>query len=247
MEKIRTIVVEDERMVRQLLIEYISKIPQLELVGEFNNPLEALNFLSTDTPDLMFLDIQMPDITGIELLESLPQKPLTVFTTAYSEHALKGYELGVFDYLLKPIVFTRFLQTINKVIKYYQEAKDVASMPHEESSDTGYKYVSTYTEYISVKANHHYYKINYSDLVYLESQREYVIFHTHDDEISCISSLKKLEMELPEEQFIRVHKSFIVSIKQIKSLYGNELTVGQSKIPVGLSYRNKVLEIFEKK
>ncbi|BDD10163.1 DNA-binding response regulator [Fulvitalea axinellae] len=245
MDKIKTIVVEDERLLRVLLVEYIEKTPQLELVGNFKNALEALEFLNREQVDLMFLDIQMPHLTGVEFLESLSVKPLTVFTTAYSEYAVKGFELGVVDYLLKPIVFPRFMQTVNKVIQILKNKNEEKETP-EAGNEKKYPYVFSNPEYISVKANHRHYKIHYEDILYLESLKEYVVFHTVNGDITALASLKKLEDRLPENQFVRTHKSFVVSIRHIQSLYGNELTVGDHSVPVGASFRSKVLGIFEK-
>ena len=243
MEKIKTIVIEDEKLLRALLVDYINKTPQLELTGQFKNALEGLEYLQSNTVDLLFLDIQMPELSGIELLESLTNKPLTVLTTAYSEYAIKSYELNVLDYLLKPIVFPRFLQTVNKAIAQLKQEMQESS---ETDSNKKYEYVYTTPEYISIKTNHKFHKINLDELLHMESQREYVVFYSESDKLMAISSLKKLEEQLPSNLFIRVHKSYIVSIKAIKSMYASELEVGDKKIPIGNSYRSKVLEIFEK-
>jgi len=243
MKKIKTIVIEDEKLLRALLVDYIEKSPQLELVGQFKNALEGLHYLQSNTVDLLFLDIHMPELSGIELLESLTKRPLTVLTTAYSEYAIKSYELDILDYLLKPIVFPRFLQTVNKAVaKLKQQPVEIK----EKDIDKKYEYVYTNPDYISIKTNHKFYKINLEDLLYMESQREYVVFHSKDEKLMAISSLKKLEEQLPANMFIRVHKSYIVSIKAIKSMYASELQVEDVKIPIGNSYRNKVIEIFEK-
>jgi len=236
------IVIDDEQLARTLLESYIAKIPQLELVGQFKSPLEAMTLLQSGTVDLMFLDIQMPDITGTDLLKSLSDLPLTVFTTAYKEYALEGYSLGVIDYLLKPFSFTRFLQATNKALQQLRLSQGTPSNGETEVN------VSTQSDeqlkdYLVVKADHKLHKLLFKDILYVEGLREYVAYYRKDDRIIALQSLKKLEELLPNQDFIRAHKSYIIAIKQVKSLDGNQLEMQNGKlIPIGKSYKEEVLK-----
>ena len=222
-EAIKTIIVDDEHLARSLIKDYISKVPQLELVGSFKNALDAMAFVQSNEVDLMFLDIQMPNLTGIEFVQSINlSHTMVVFTTAYSEYALKGYELNAFDYLLKPITFPRFLQTINKVTAQFellkQKGEITTSIEVEETAKENTNYVHTQSDYISVKADYKLYRIKFDKLKYIEGQKEYVAFHTRDKTILALTSLKKLEEELPSNTFLRIHKSYIVNVNEIEGL-----------------------------
>jgi two-component system, LytTR family, response regulator len=237
--KIRCIVVDDEALARKYLKDYISKVPFLELVGDFNSPLKAYELLEKGLVDLMFLDIQMPEITGLDFLRSLNRKPHVILTTAYKEYALEGYELDITDYLLKPFSFDRFLKAANKVnmLVLNQEKKE------EPKSD--YNQTDFHEDYIIIRADRKYYKINYDDLVFIEGQKAYVTFHSEGKKnVTALASLKELEEKLPENKFIRIHKSYIVSIKKIDALEGNMIEIAGEKLPVGKSYKSKVTELF---
>ncbi|ANQ47988.1 response regulator transcription factor [Flammeovirga sp. MY04] len=248
MKTIKTIIVDDEHLARSLIKDYVSKVPQLELLSEFKNAIDALTFIQTNEVDLIFLDIQMPNLTGIEFVESIQlNNTLVIFTTAYSEYALKGYELNAFDYLLKPITFPRFLQSINKVIKQFDliQSKTSDEEPVSEQQSKNIDQVVPKKDSISIKADYKLHLIKYSHLRYLEGQKEYVAFHTTNKNILALVSLKKLESELPNDQFIRIHKSYIVNKSEIESLEGNMLSLGDVELPVGQSYRNQLLKLFE--
>jgi two-component system, LytTR family, response regulator len=231
--EIKCLIIDDEYPARVLLSDYISKIPQLTLNGTCKNPMDAINILNEQGIDLIFLDIQMPQLTGIELLKSLQHKPLVIFTTAYPDYALEGYELNVTDYLLKPIAFDRFVQAVNKVISIVGE-KSVYSQLKEEKN------------YITVKADHKLYRLQLKDILYIEGLREYVTFFTAQGKIITLESLKNLEAMLPSGTFIRVHKSFIVNKEKVKVLYGNQLEIEGRQIPIGKLYKDDVIKmIFE--
>ena len=202
--KIRCIVVDDEALARKYLKDYISKVPFLEFVGDFNSPLKAYELLEKGMVDLMFLDIQMPEITGLDFLRSLNRKPYVVLTTAYKEYALEGYELDITDYLLKPFSFDRFLKAANKVnMLVLNREKKV-----EPKSD--YNKTDFHEDYIVIRADRKYYKINYDDLIFIEGQKAYVTFHAEGKKnVTALASLKELEDKLPEKKFIRIHKSYI--------------------------------------
>jgi DNA-binding LytR/AlgR family response regulator len=229
MNPIRCAIVDDEELARALLENYAGRLPNLQLAGMCKDPLEALQLLQEQAVDLLFLDIQMPELTGIEFLRSLTQRPLVIFTTAYSEYALEGYELDVLDYLLKPISFERFVQAVNKAAERLRLL----------SNEKGEK------DYILVKADHKVHRLRYDDILYVQSMLEYVAFHTPEGRILSLGSLRSLEDELPKSLFIRVHKSFIVAKKRVTTLEGNTMHIGKEKIPIGASYREEVMrELF---
>ncbi|MCB9354259.1 MAG: response regulator transcription factor [Lewinellaceae bacterium] len=230
----RCLVVDDEELARTLLENYIARVPGLEPIAFCANPLEAMNILRKETVDLLFLDIQMPELTGIEFLRTLQQKPVVVFTTAYADYALEGYSLDVTDYLLKPFSFERFLQAVNKAGAALQ-AKTAAPAPQSGSQ-------LPEKDYLLIKADHKVHRIKYGDIIYIQSMREYVAFHTDNGRILSLNSLKQLEEELPPERFIRVHKSYMVAIGRINTMEGNLLHVGKEKIPVGANYRDALVK-----
>ena len=182
----------------------------------------------------MLLDIQMPDLTGLEFVKSLEKKPAIIFTTAYSEYAVDAFNLAVSDYLLKPFDFPRFFQAINKAIGNVQPRTEEGPKP---APDT----ISKSNDFITVKADYKLYKINYDDLLYIEGQHEYVTFHTTQRRITALFALKDLEELLPKDRFVRVHKSYIVSFKHIQDLDKSDVTVAGNKVPVGASYRDELL------
>jgi len=238
--KIRCLVIDDERLARDYLKNYISKIPELELLGDFNSPLKATELIKTGKVDLLFLDIQMPDITGVDFLKGLTLKPEVIFTTAYQEYALEGFNLSAVDYLLKPFSFERFFQAVNKVIDKLENkagADEHENLPVQ--SETSYA-----DNYLTIRADRKFYKINYENLKYIEGQKAYVTFHTDKKRITALASLKELEEALPEKQFIRIHKSYIVAIREISSLEGNMIEVNDMQLPVGKSYKEAVLKLF---
>ena len=233
MTPIRCLVVDDEELARTLLENFIGRVPGLLLEALCANPLEAMAVLQRQPVDLLFLDIQMPELTGIEFLRTLQQKPVVVFTTAYSDYALEGYSLDVTDYLLKPFSFERFLQAVNKATTALRTKTADVPSPTLPPPDK---------DYVLVRADHKVHRIKYDDILYLQSMREYVAFHTSAGRILSLNSLKSLEDELPSERFIRIHKSYIVAIGRITTLEGNLLHVGKDKLPVGASYREGLME-----
>lgn len=233
-EKYNVIIVDDEYLAQKLLQDYVSKVEQLQLVATCSNAFEAMEALKSNAVDIMLLDIQMPDLTGLELVKSLDKKPAVIFTTAYSEFAVDAFNLAVSDYLLKPFNFPRFFQAINKAIGQVPPRAGNAPKP---AADT----ISRSNEFITVKADYKLYKINYDDLLFIEGQHEYVTFHTTQRRITALFALKDLEEMLPKDRFVRVHKSYIVSFKHIQDLDKSDVTVMGNKIPVGASYREELL------
>jgi DNA-binding LytR/AlgR family response regulator len=224
------LIVDDEQLARKLLKEYVSKVTALELRGMCKNPLEAMEIMQQEQIDILFLDIQMPELTGIEFVKSLKQKPVIIFTTAYSEFALEGYQLDVIDYLVKPFPLDRFVQAVNKAIEFI-DLKKKASLSGKDSA-----------EYILLHADHKIYKVALDDIQYIEGLKEYVSYFTKEKRIIVLQSLKSIEETLPADRFIRIHRSYIVPIRKIKTLDGNQVQIGDKLIPIGRSYKEEVLK-----
>ena len=230
--KIRCLIVDDEQLARELLEDYVGKLPNLEVVKKCKNSMEALECLQEQKIDLIFLDIQMPDLTGVELLKTMNQNPVVIFTTAYSEYALEGYQLDVVDYLLKPFSFERFVQAINKAVDLLNLRSHPAKL--NSGADPG--------KFITVKGDRKIYKIRLSDIRYIEGLKEYVSYYTETERIIILQSLKSLEELLPSNQFIRIHKSYIASIERIRSVENNKIVIGDQRLPLGKSYKNEVMK-----
>ena len=227
-KKYNVLIVDDEFLARKLLSEYVSKVEFLNLVDTCPDATNAMQVLNKENIDILFLDIQMPDISGMEMLKLLNKRPSVVLTTAYSEYAVDAFALGVVDYLLKPFDYARFMQAINKIVN-----KNVIESQNETNS---------LNDYLLVKADYKLYKVNYDDLLYIEGQHEYVTFHTTTKRITALYSLRNLEETLPKDKFVRTHKSFIVSIKNIEDIDKLNVTVAGNKIPIGASYRDALIE-----
>lgn len=238
---LKVLVVDDEFHARKLLSEYVSKLSFLELTGASANVFEAMDILRNEKIDILLSDIQMPEITGIEFVRSLKNPPGIIFTTAYSEYAVESYELNVVDYLLKPISFPRFLQAINKVIE--RKGENLPSVPSARQTDLQIEKKDDNS--IVIKSGYKFYKINYPDLLYVEGQREYVTFHTTKQRITTLYSLKDLEGKLPSSQFIRIHKSYIVSVRHIELVDKNILHITDKKLPIGGNYKDELMKRFE--
>lgn len=246
--KIRCLIVDDEFPARILLKEFIEKVPNLELVESCKSGLEALPIIQDGKVDLMFLDIQMPDITGLNFLKMLPVRPLVVFTTAYSDYAIESYQLDVLDYLLKPFSFDRFMQCIGKAMQRMGDRRNAAAQPAIADDETPVSLQQMPADVndgvLIVKADHKIHRIKYSDIIYIEGLREYVTIYCPGEKIITLESLRNLEETLPPTMFIRVHKSYIVRIERIKALYGAQLKLDgvEPYIPIGKSYKDVVQE-----
>lgn len=240
----KVLIVDDEFLARKLLQGYVQKMPALELVGTAQNAFEAFCFVKEHPVDIILLDIHMPDLNGIELARTLKNVPAIIFTTAYSEYALESYEVSAVDYLLKPITLPRFMQAIEKAIL---KLRNTTTAPTADTAETSAASPAATgkgngeASYLMVKADYRFYKINYEDLLFIEGQHEYVSFYTTGKRITALYSLKALEEQLPADQFIRVHKSYIVSIRRISEIEQVSVTVAGQKIPVGGSYREQLL------
>jgi two-component system, LytTR family, response regulator len=242
---ISCMIVEDEPLARNLLTQYISKVPYLQLVKACPSPLEALEALREQSIDLLFSDIQMPELTGISLLKILPKRPLVIFTTAYSEYALEGYELDVVDYLLKPITLERFLKAVEKVVQRLNQAKSQETNYQEvESKDTKNE---NSQNYIFVKDGTKLVKVKLHEILYIEGLKDYVIIYTTHQKIVTLQRMKTLEAELPANQFSRIHNSYIVSIDAIDAIEKEKVQVGKVFLPISDTYRKSFKEFIEQK
>ena len=229
----KCIIIDDEQLARNLVESYVNKTPFLELIGCYKSGVDALTVIREKEIDLIITDIQMPDLLGTDLIKSLIEKPLIIFTTAYQDYAIEGFELEAVDYLLKPFAFDRFLKAAQKANELYDLRKIKMESPEFK------------TDYLTVKADHKLYKILYSDIKYIEGMREYVSFHISTGRITALMSLKSLEEKLPSKHFIRCHKSFIVNKNLVSALESGSLVLGEKSIPIGQSYKERVLaEVF---
>lgn len=226
---ITTLIVDDEFLALNLLEHYIEQVPDLTLSGRFKSPLEAAQRLQEGDIQLLFLDIQMPTLSGNHLLRTLKHPPVTIFTTAYADYAVEAFELNAVDYLLKPFSFERFLQAVNKAKELLRPA--VPAMVPQESKD-----------YFSVKVDGKVVRIPFEDILFIEGLKEYVRIICRDARHVTLASLKDLEELLPATNFLRVHKSFIVAKNKVQALDGNRLEIGAHKVPVSRSRREAVVE-----
>jgi two-component system LytT family response regulator len=227
------LIVDDEPLARNLLTDYVSKVPSLQLLQACASPLAAIEVLRTNPVDLLFLDIQMPEITGISLLRTLQKRPLVILTTAYSEYALEGYDLDVVDYLLKPITFERFLRAVEKVSQRLATPAPppAAPVPRTESTEQ--------QPFVFVKDGTKLVKVRWADILYVEGLKDYVTIHTRQQKIVTLQRLKTLEEQLPTDKFIRIHHSYIVAVDAIDVVHKGEVQIGTATLPVSDSYRKQ--------
>jgi DNA-binding LytR/AlgR family response regulator len=237
---IKAIIVDDEPLALDVLETYIDKMPNISLVAKCENAIEANEALKNNDVDLMFLDIQMPQITGVEFLKSLNNPPAVIFTTAYPDYAVEGFELNAVDYLLKPISLDRFMKAVNKV------SEKMGKKPNDGSGT-----VEMEGDFFFVKADKKLIKVDFDDIIYIEGLKDYVIIRQEAGRVITLQTMKSLEVKLPESTFKRVHRSYIVNINKINAVVGNMLEVtekGQTKhIPIGKNYREELLNIINLK
>jgi DNA-binding LytR/AlgR family response regulator len=217
----KCIIIDDEELARGLLESYVAKLDYLELVGSFENPLDALDCLKKEEIRIVFLDIQMPEIKGTDFAKFIPPTAKIIFTTAYSDYALEGYDLNATDYLLKPITFQRFLKAVEK------------TKPETTT-------INTADKTITIKSGYDLFKIKLDEITHIESDSEYAVFYTKSKKIMSLQSLKSLEKTLDPAVFIRVHRSFIVNRDKVTGLKGRDLSLGSIQIPVSDSYYEMV-------
>jgi DNA-binding LytR/AlgR family response regulator len=234
--KLRAIAIDDEPLALRLVSDYISKTPFLELVGAFDNPLDAIDFLSNQFADLIFVDIQMPDLTGIEFARTLEDAPKIIFTTAYEKYAIEGFKLNAIDYLLKPFSYEEFLKAAQKARK--QSELEANSLPSVEANN----------QFLFLKSEYKIRRINFNDILYIEGLKDYIKVYTTggDKPILSLNSMKSLEQKLPEEKFMRVHRSFIVNLERIDTIERSRIIFGKTYIPVSDQYKDKFQEYLDK-
>ena len=241
---IRCLVVDDEPLALNILEDYISKIPFLELVKATTNPIEALTRVQDGGIDLVFLDVQMPELTGIQFLKIANGKTKVILTTAYPQYALEGYELDVVDYLLKPIAFDRFYKAAQKAQSII---KPVAGQPAEPTQHVQQQQQDFMSDFIFVKSEHKIQKVYLHDILFIEGLKDYISIFTSNERIITLQNMKKMEDTLPEKHFIRVHKSYIVALNKIDSIERSRIRIGDKIIPVGDTYRDDFFKIIDGK
>jgi DNA-binding LytR/AlgR family response regulator len=241
--KINCIAVDDEPLALKIIKEYSGKISFLNLVKTFDNAIDVIDFLKTGEVELMFLDIQMEELTGIQLIKVLMNRPKIILTTAYDSFAIKSYELDVTDYLLKPFSFERFTKAVNKAYDQIALEKDSAPVHTGIRNDTG----TDEEDYFFVKTEFRLQKINFSDILYIEGQGDYQAIVTNKGKIMTLQNFAKLMSNVPSNNFIRVHKSYIVSLNQIEKIERNRIHIGNKSIPISETYKDKFFEILEKR
>lgn len=227
--KINCVIIDDEPLARKGMKEYLSDVDFLNLIGEFDSPLKATELISSGEAQLLFLDIQMPKITGLDFFKSLKQPPPVIFTTAYPEYALEGFEVNALDYLVKPISFERFLKAALKAKEFY------------EIRETNARYEGV-SDYFFIKADNKLVKILFDHLLYVEALQNYVLIHTTEKKYMTYLTFKSVEEYLPSEKFLKVHKSYIVSVLKIDSIEGNDILIGNHHIPISRNQKDGVMD-----
>jgi len=228
--KLNCLIIDDEPVARKGLEEYVIEVDFLHLAGKCENALKASAQLHSGNIDLLLLDIHMPKLSGIEFLKTLKNPPMVIFTTAYSEHALEGYALNIIDYLVKPIPFERFLKAVQKARDFYalKQKADVTSTPSQE--------------YFFIKCDHKFEKVKYSEVLYMEAMQNYCLIHTVERKMITYLTFSGLESQLPTDRFLKVHKSFMISLDKIKAIEGNEILIGNARIPISRSLKDEVMQ-----
>jgi DNA-binding LytR/AlgR family response regulator len=232
--KLKSIIVDDEPVARKVLKEYADDVPFLEIIAEADNPLKAQAVLDKESVDLIFLDINMPKLTGIEFLRTSNILPMVIMTTAYAEHALDGFTLDVLDYLVKPFSFERFLKSCNKAKDYHQLKRNAE------------KNVVAHENYFFVKCNGRIEKVLYDELLFVEAALNYVTLHTVNGKMIVYLTIKGLVESLPAELFVKVHKSFIINLQKVNSIEGNIIHIAKAEIPISQNSQDEIMKLILK-
>ncbi len=232
---IRCLIVDDEPPAREIIRRYIEQVPTLQLAGECGNAIQAFTFLQQYPVDLLFLDIRMPQLNGNDFLKALKNPPKVIFTTAYSEYALESYDLDVVDYLLKPIPFDRFLKGVSKAYGLRIDKTETIPVVEEKKMES----------FVYFRADRKMIKVMLQDILYIESMKDYVKVVTKGEVIITKQSISSVEAMLPEKEFVRVHRSYIVSLNRIKTYTSELIEIEKTEIPIGKLYRNGVLKMLE--
>jgi len=226
------IIVEDEPIARDILKNYIAQVPYLKLSGEYDDAFEAMQMINKQSVDLVFLDINMPRLSGLDMLRTLKKYPAIIITSAFPEYALEGFELSVTDYLLKPFSFPRFVQATEKVFNQNELSEKSYRQPEKD-------------DFLMVKSDKKLTKVFFGDITYVEAYGNYIFIYCGPERIMSKQTLTQFEEQLPGNRFVRIHKSYIVSMKAVKFFEGGEVAIDGKKLPVGKVYRNEMLKRFK--
>jgi len=222
--KINCLIVDDEPLSQEVIEDFVKACPELNLVAVCNDALEAGGFINKEKIDLLFLDINMPRLSGIGFVKSLKEPPLFILVTAYPEYAIEGFEVDAVDYLLKPVSFERFRTAVNRAVERFSSREE------------------TQVNHLMVRANKKNYRLNFDEIIYLEAQGDYVRFVTDSQSLMVHGTLKEFFEQLPEKRFERIHKSYIISLSKVVYVEGNQVTLGNYKLPVSLSFKDGFME-----
>ena len=222
------LIIDDEPLARKGLKEYLGDVDFVQLLGEFDNPVKAMDIMMKEKIDLIFLDIQMPKMTGLEFFKSLPHPPLVIFTTAYPQYAVEGFELNAVDYLLKPFSFDRFWKAVLKARSMKENPQATVANAEED--------------FFYIKSDNKLVKINYADVQFIEALQNYVAIHTDQKKYITYLTFHSIEEYLPANRFVKTHKSYIVAMHKVESIEGNEILIGKNRIPISRTEKESVLE-----
>lgn len=233
----KCLIIDDEPLAVELLEDFVQKVDSLELISTFNNAIDAVSFINQNNVDLIFLDIQMPHFSGIDFLNTIEKKPLVIFTTAYSDYAVEGFNLGAVDYLVKPIPFHRFLKSVVRAQQIVNPAATVSSIAENTLTP------ELEQDFMFVRAEYENVKMNFADILFIEGLKDYVKIYTTDNKYTLtLISLIKLENLLSSKGFSRIHRSYIINIKHVKSIQKNKVLISDKRIPISESYKNAFFE-----
>jgi DNA-binding LytR/AlgR family response regulator len=232
---LKCIIVEDEVLAQDVIRSHLARIGQIELLGVYRTAPEAMVALERLEVDVLFLDIRLPGMSGLHFLRSLSDPPLVVLTTAYAEYALESYEFNVIDYLLKPISFERFSKAVNKILD--GRLYSLASTPVEAKDE----------DHIFIKSNSKFFRVDFAEILYVQGMKDYLKLFTPDFTLVTHHTMNEMEKTLPSRQFLRVHRSYIVAIKHIRAIYGNSIELGKVTIPIGVNYKDTVMDLVGRK
>jgi DNA-binding LytR/AlgR family response regulator len=244
-QKYNCIIIDDEFLARKLIADYISKIDHLNLVGSFDTPTKTIDIITKGNVDVIFTDIEMTDISGIDFIQelSVPNQPIIVFITAYPQYAVQGFEINAVEYLLKPVSFPRFVKAVNKITTILKAKQKLQLL---ENSQPPIQPVIEKKGFVIIKNERKIVKLLHEEILFIEGALEYVTFQTRNKKIMGLFSLKNLEKELPEDKFMRIHKSYIVALDKISEIDGNLVKIEQFTIAVSKAIRPKLLKAFSK-
>jgi len=233
----KCVIIDDEPLAVELLEDFVRKVDSLELISTFNNAIDAVSFINQNNVDLIFLDIQMPHFSGIDFLNTIEKKPLVIFTTAYSDYAVEGFNLGAVDYLVKPIPFHRFLKSVVRAQQVLNPSTAIQAISENTTAP------ELEQDFMFVRAEYENVKMNFSDILFIEGLKDYVKIYTTDNKFTLtLISLIKLENLLSSKGFSRIHRSYIINIKHVKSIQKNKVLISDKRVPISESYKNAFFE-----